>query len=62
MPYANDTTELEEFPLVNIDEMTMDLLTDVRNTGSYIIDSASRTPYSLPLKTENGARCMIGTQ
>ena len=40
VPYANDTTELEEFPLVNIDEMTMDLLTDVRNTGSYIIDSA----------------------
>ena len=62
IPYANDTTELEEFPLVNIDEMTMDLLTDVRNTGSYSIDSASRTPYSLPLKTENGARCMIGTQ
>ncbi len=62
IPYANDTTELEEFPLVNIDEMTMDLLTDVRNTGSYTIDSASRTPYSLPLKTENGARCMIGTQ
>jgi len=62
VPYANDTTELEEFPLVNIDEMTMDLLTDVRNTGSYEIDSASRTPYSLPLKTENGARCMIGTQ
>lgn len=62
VPYANDTTELEEFPLVNIDEMTMDLLTDVRNTGSYTIDSASRTPYSLPLKTENGARCMIGTQ
>ena len=62
MPYANDTTELEEFPLVNIDEMTMDLLTDVRNTGSYEINSASRTPYSLPLKTENGARCMIGTQ
>ena len=62
VPYANDTTELEEFPLVNIDEMTMDLLTDVRNTGSYEIDSTSRTPYSLPLKTENGARCMIGTQ
>jgi len=62
VPYANDTTELEEFPLVNIDEMTMDLLTDVRNTGSYEIDSASRTPYSLPLKVENGARCMIGTQ
>jgi len=62
IPYANDTTELEEFPLVNIDEMTMDLLTDVRNTGSYEIDSASRTPYSLPLKVENGARCMIGTQ
>ena len=62
IPYANDTTELEEFPLTNIDEMTMDLLTDVRNTGSYDIDSASRTPYSLPLKTENGARCMIGTQ
>ena len=62
VPYANDTTELEEFPLVNIDEMTMDLLTDVRNTGSYEINSASRTPYSLPLKTENGARCMIGTQ
>ena len=62
IPYANDTTELEEFPLVNIDEMTMDLLTDVRNTGSYEINSASRTPYSLPLKTENGARCMIGTQ
>jgi hypothetical protein len=62
IPYANDTTELEEFPLVNIDEMTMDLLTDVRNTGSYTINSASRTPYSLPLKTENGARCMIGTQ
>ena len=62
VPYANDTTELEEFPLVNIDEMTMDLLTDVRNTGSYVIDSNTRTPYNLPLKMENGARCMIGTQ
>ena len=62
VPYANDTTELEEFPLTNIDEMTMDLLTDVRNPTSYLIQSSSRTPYSLPLKTENGARCMIGTQ
>ena len=62
IPYANDTTELEEFPLANIDEMRMDLLTDVRNPTSYLIQSSSRTPYSLPLKTENGARCMIGTQ
>ncbi len=62
VPYANDTTELEEFPLANIDEMRMDLLTDVRNPTSYLIQDTSRTPYSLPLKMENGARCMIGTQ
>lgn len=56
------TAELEEFPLTNIDEMTMDLLTDVRNPTSYLIQETSRTPYNLPLKSENGGRCMLGTQ
>ena len=65
--FASDTPveeipRLVEFPLKNVDEMTMDLLTDVRNTSSYLIQDTSRTPYNLPLKLENGSRAMKGTQ
>ena len=59
---ANDITELVEFPLANIDEMTMDLITDVRNPTSYLIKDDSRAPYGLSLKKENGIYCKLGTQ
>ncbi|AXL15656.1 major capsid protein [Microviridae sp.] len=57
-----DITELVEFPLTNIDEMTMDLITDVRNPTAYLIKDTTRAPYGLSLKKENGVYCKLGTQ
>ena len=62
IPSRGDITELVEFPLANIDEMTMDLITDVRNPTSYLIKDDSRAPYGLSLKKENGVYCKLGTQ
>lgn len=57
-----DITELVEFPLANIDEMTMDLLSTVRATAPIIISDTTRAPYGLSLKKENGVYCKLGTQ
>ena len=57
-----DITELVEFPLSNIDEMTMDLLSTVRATAPIIISDTTRAPYGLSLKKENGVYCKLGTQ
>jgi hypothetical protein len=59
---AQDITELVEFPLANIDEMSMDMLTNVRATGSVNITDSSIAPYGLTLKKENGVYCKLGTQ
>jgi len=59
---AQDVTELVSFPLANIDEMTMDLLSTVRATAPIIISDTTRAPYGLSLKKENGVYCKLGTQ
>ena len=62
IPSRGDITELVEFPLANIDEMTMDLLSTVRATAPIIISDTTRAPYGLSLKKENGVYCKLGTQ
>lgn len=57
-----DVTQLIEFPLANIDEMTMDLLSTVRATAPIIISDTTRAPYGLSLKKENGVYSKLGTQ
>jgi hypothetical protein len=62
IPSRGDITELVEFPLANIDEMSMDMLTNVRATSSVNITDSSIAPYGLTLKKENGVYCKLGTQ
>lgn len=54
--------ELTEFPLENIDEMTMDILADVRGTAPFTIDENTRAPYGLSLKKENNIYAKTATQ
>lgn len=40
---------IKDFPLTNIDEEILDILSDVRGTTAYMIDENSRAPFGLPL-------------
>lgn len=51
--------QLTEFPLENIDNMTMDILADIKNPTAFKIDIDTYAPYGLPLETyigESGRR------
>lgn len=41
---------LTRFPLDNIDNMTMDILADIKNPTAFIIDESTYAPYGLPME------------
>ena len=44
---------LTKFPLKNLDEIQMDILSDIKNEGAYIIDETTIAPFGNLLKTSN---------
>jgi hypothetical protein len=54
---------LKDFPLENIDDMTMDILSDVRGTDAFEINDVTSSPYGLGLaEMPSGVRAQIFSQ
>lgn len=51
---VNEKPMLVEFPLQNIDDMRMDILSAVKQTTPFIVNQATQEPYNLSLKKING--------